>query len=207
MNDFIGFCCKSADPNMFHLPREIQQLIYSFDGTYRDAFKDVIAQTQVVYFEGIIEEIFYERAMFTRRRNECLPPFHHYINMVFLNSKENGSDYYTEIERLSHYLHNCDCCPVAFKIFDRHIKNGQIIRPIQNDTLLIETEHCCCNCHHLGEDIIKAFKEACKGRLEDAEIPPIVDSTFYDSDDMMSDDDPYNYNDTDTDDDWLHEID
>jgi len=78
---------------MFHLPREIQQLIYSFDDTHRNAFKDVIAQTQVVYFEGIIEGIFYERAMFTRRRHECLPPFHHYINMVFLDSKENGTDY------------------------------------------------------------------------------------------------------------------
>ena len=190
---------------MFHLPREIQQLIYSFDDTHRNAFKDVIAQTQVVYFEGIIEGIFYERAMFTRRRHECLPPFHHYINMVFLDSKENGTDYYTEIERLSHYLYNCDCCHTAAGS-KRYIKDMQIIRPIRDDSLPIQKTDCSCNCYDLGEDVIRAFKEACKGGLEYAEIHPPTDlECFYDSDDFMwddEDDDPYNYNDTDTDDDW-----
>jgi len=159
-----------------------------------------------VYFEGIIEEIFYERAMFTRRRNECLPPFHHYINMVFLNSKEKGSDYYTEIERLSHYLYNCDCCHTAVGS-KRYIKDMQIIRPIRDDSLSIQKTDCSCICYDLGEDVIMAIKEACKGGLVYAEIhAPTELECFYDSDDLMwdneYDDDPYNYNDTDTDDDW-----
>ena len=199
---------------MFHLPQDIICHIYSFDSTYYDIFALILGRWQVkrwllptietAYFEKIISAIYHEPVLYKPPPELTwynMPPGHHFVNNVLtkiardeLVGTVDAQYYYTEIERLSQYLHNCEQCQSCNACTD-HIKNGDVVPASWTDMADFEEDGCTCNCHELGDEVVDAFKQVARGYL--TEIPGLeVGNVLVLTDD---DDDPYNYNDTDTD--------
>lgn len=193
---------------MFHLPQDIICHIYSFDSTYYDIFPAALRAVETAYFEKIISAIYHEPALYKPPPEQTwynIPPGYHFVNNVLrklardkLVDAVDAQYYYTEIERLSQYLHNCEQCQSCNACTD-HIKNGDVVPAFWADMADFEEDSCTCYCHELGDDVVDAFKQVARGYLQ-AEIPGLeVGNVLVLTDDDDYDDDPYNYNDTDED--------